>query len=29
MKISDQAIYDARKLGTGRMMTLGLQHMSL
>ena len=27
MKISDQAIYDARKLGTGRMMTLGLQHM--
>ncbi|MBO4417892.1 MAG: uracil-xanthine permease [Bacteroidales bacterium] len=27
MKISDQAIYDARKLGKGRMMTLGLQHM--
>ena len=27
MKISDQAIYDARKLGTGRMLTLGLQHM--
>ena len=27
MKISDQAIYDARKLGSGRMLTLGLQHM--
>ena len=27
MKISDQAIYDARTLGRGRMMTLGLQHM--
>ena len=27
MKISDQAIYDARKLGKGRMLTLGLQHM--
>ena len=27
MKISDQAIYDARKLGTGKMLTLGLQHM--
>ena len=27
MKISDQAIYDARKLGKGRMVTLGLQHM--
>ena len=27
MKISDQAIYDARQLGKGRMVTLGLQHM--
>ena len=27
MKISDQAIYDARTLGRGRMLTLGLQHM--
>ena len=27
MKISDQAIYDARTLGKGRMITLGLQHM--
>jgi uracil permease len=27
MKISDQAIYDARTLGSGRMLTLGLQHM--
>ena len=27
MKISDQAIYDARTLGKGRMLTLGLQHM--
>jgi uracil permease len=27
MKISDQAIYDARQLGKGRMLTLGLQHM--
>ena len=27
MKISGQAIYDARTLGTGRMLTLGLQHL--
>ena len=27
MNINGQAIYDARKLGTGKMLTLGLQHM--
>ena len=27
MNISGQAIYDARKLGTGKMLTLGLQHL--
>lgn len=27
VKIGDEGIYDARKLGTGRMLVLGVQHM--
>ena len=26
-KINNEAIYDARKLGKGKMVVLGLQHM--
>lgn len=27
MKVNAQAIYDAQKLGTGKMVTLGAQHL--
>ena len=26
-EMNNDAVYDARKLGTGKMITLGLQHM--